>query len=44
MEKLYLSMKNETPEIILSNETIEKAKIPIVRMLEISKKLNLIKK
>jgi len=36
-------MKNETPEIILSNETIEKAKIPIVRMLEISKKLNLIK-
>ena len=43
MEKLYLSMKNETPEIILSNETIEKAKIPIVRMLEISKKLNLIK-
>ena len=44
MEKLYLSMKNETPEIILSNETIEKAKIPIVRMLEISLKLNLIKK
>ena len=44
MEKLYLSMKNETPEIILSNETIEKAKIPIIRMLEISKKLNLIKK
>jgi len=44
MEKLYLSMKNETPEIILSDETIEKAKIPIIRMLEISRKLNLIKK
>ncbi len=44
MENLYLAMKNETPEIILSNETIEKAKIPIIRMLEISRKLNLIKK
>jgi quinolinate synthase len=43
MENLYLSMKNETPEIILSDETIEKAKIPIIRMLEISRKLNLIK-
>ena len=43
MENLYLSMKNETPEIILSDEIIEKAKIPIIRMLEISRKLNLIK-
>ena len=43
MENLYLSMKNETPEIILSDETIEKAKNPIIRMLEISRKLNLIK-
>ena len=43
IEKLYLSMKNETPEIILSDETIKKANIPIGRMLKISKKLNLIK-
>ena len=43
MENLYLSIKNETPEIILSEETIKKAKIPIIRMLEISRKLNLIK-
>ena len=44
MENLYLAVKNETPEIELSEETIEKAKVPIMRMLEISRKLNLIKK
>ncbi|MCD4746536.1 MAG: quinolinate synthase NadA [Bacteroidales bacterium] len=43
MEKLYLCLKNEQPEIVLSYEVIEKAKKPILRMLEISKKLNLIK-
>ena len=42
MEKLYLSMKNEQPEILLDQETIEKAKQPIERMLDISRKLNLI--
>jgi quinolinate synthase len=41
MEKLYLCLDNEQPELILSDELIEKARKPIVRMLEISKKLNL---
>ena len=42
MEKLYLALKNEVPEIILDKETIEQAKKPIERMLEISKKAGLI--
>ena len=37
LEKLYLCMLHETPEIILSEEVIEKARRPIVRMLELSK-------
>ena len=36
LEKLYLCMLNETPEITLSEEVIEKARKPIVRMLELS--------
>jgi quinolinate synthase len=43
MQKLYLCLKNERPEIILDPETIEKARKPIEKMLEISKKANLIK-
>jgi quinolinate synthase len=43
LEKLYLCLKDEKPEINLSNEVIEQAKVPIIRMLDISKKLNLIK-
>ncbi|MEZ5198611.1 MAG: quinolinate synthase NadA [Bacteroidales bacterium] len=43
LEKLYLCLKNETPEILLSDEIIEKAAKPINRMLDISRKLNLIK-
>ena len=43
MEKLYLCLKNETPEITLSDEVMEKAKIPIERMMDISLKHNLIK-
>lgn len=42
MEKLRDCLVNETPEIIMSEETIEKAKQPIVRMLDISRKLGLI--
>ncbi len=42
MQKLYLCLKNERPEIVLSEETIEKARKPIERMLEISRKANLI--
>ncbi len=36
MEKLYLCMKNKTPEIILDESTMEKALKPIERMLEMS--------
>jgi quinolinate synthase len=43
LEKLYLCLKNEKPEIVLENSVIQQAEIPIRRMLEISKKLNLIK-
>lgn len=42
MEKLYLCLKNEEPEINLSDEIIEEAGKPIVRMLDISKKFKLI--
>ncbi len=37
LEKLYLCMLHEKPEITLSDEVIEKARRPIVRMLELSK-------
>lgn len=36
LEKLYLCMKYELPEILMSKELIEKSRIPIERMLEIS--------
>ncbi|MCF8298830.1 MAG: quinolinate synthase NadA [Saprospiraceae bacterium] len=42
MEKLYNCLLNEEPEILLSDDIINRAKVPIERMLEISKKLNLI--
>lgn len=42
MEKLYLALKNEKPYVSLEPETIERARKPIERMLEISKKLKLI--
>lgn len=43
MQKLYLCLKNERPEIILDQAIIEKARIPIEKMLEISKTARLIK-
>ena len=42
MEKLYLAMKNGEPSIELDDETIELGKKPIIKMLEISRKLKLI--
>ena len=42
MEKLYLALKNEKPSVSLEPETIALARKPIERMLDISKKLNLI--
>ncbi|EOR95323.1 Quinolinate synthetase [Arcticibacter svalbardensis MN12-7] len=41
LEKLYLCMKNELPEITIPLDIIEKARIPIARMLDISAKLGL---
>ncbi len=42
LEKLYLVLKNEMPAINLDKELMEKAKKPILRMLDISKKLEII--
>ena len=42
LKKVYLCMKYKKPEILISNDVIEKAKKPIIRMLDISKKLKLI--
>ncbi|WP_321516298.1 quinolinate synthase NadA [Marinifilum fragile] len=41
MEKIYLALKNEQPEIILPDDVMENAKAPIVKMLEMSKQLKL---
>jgi quinolinate synthase len=41
LEKLYLCLKNESPEIKVPKDIIEKAVKPIERMLEISAKLGL---
>ena len=35
LEKLYLCLKYENPEIKLSDSLIEKAKLPIVKMLDL---------
>ena len=41
LEKLYNCLKYEAPEIILSTELIEKAKKPILKMLELSAQFGL---
>jgi quinolinate synthase len=41
LEKLYLCMKNELPEIMIPMDTILRAQKPIERMLEISARLGL---
>ncbi|HEY0055577.1 MAG TPA: quinolinate synthase NadA [Pedobacter sp.] len=41
LEKLYLCMKNGLPEVTVPINVIEKARIPIERMLEISARLGL---
>ena len=43
LEKLYRCLRDEQPEILMDSEMIEKAKRPIVRMLEMSKQLGIIK-
>lgn len=42
LEKLYLCLKNETPEIVLDEDVIVAAEKPITRMLNMSKELKLI--
>jgi len=41
LEKLYNCLKNETPSIEVPEEIRVKAEIPILKMLELSKKLKL---
>lgn len=43
LEKLYLCLRDEQPEIVLSDSLIEQAKRPIVRMLDMSRELGIIK-
>lgn len=43
LEKLYKCLRDETPEISLDSEMIEKAARPIVRMLDMSRQLGIIK-
>jgi quinolinate synthase len=38
LQKLYLSLKYEKPEIILKKDIMDRARIPILRMLELSSK------
>lgn len=37
LEKIYQTLKTEQPEIIMDNQLIEKAKKPLLKMLELSK-------
>ena len=43
LEKLYRCLRDEQPEILMNPEMIEAAKRPIVRMLEMSRQLGIIK-
>lgn len=43
LQKIYSSLKIEQPEILLDRNVIENARIPILRMLEISKQSGLVK-
>lgn len=37
LEKIYMALKDEQPEIVMDKELIEKAKQPLLKMLELSK-------
>lgn len=41
LEKIYIALKYEQPELLMSDELMEKAKKPIVKMLELSAKFGL---
>ena len=41
LEKIYIALLHEQPELLMSNDMIEKAKKPILKMLELSAKFGL---
>ncbi len=41
LEKIYIALKYEQPELLMSETLIEKAKIPILKMLELSARFGL---
>ena len=41
LEKIYVALMYEQPELIMSNELIEKSRKPIEKMLELSAKFGL---
>jgi quinolinate synthase len=41
LEKIYVSLKYEQPELVMSKDLMEKAKLPILKMLELSAKFGL---
>ncbi|MCW3077397.1 MAG: quinolinate synthetase complex, subunit [Bacteroidetes bacterium] len=41
LEKIYIALKHEQPELLMSEELIQKAKAPILKMLELSAKFGL---
>jgi len=41
IEKIYKCLMEEDPEIVIDNDTVTKARKPIIRMMEISEKLGL---
>jgi len=41
LEKIYIALKYEQPELLMSEELIKNAKKPILKMLELSAKFGL---
>lgn len=41
LEKIYIALKHEQPELLMNEELIHKAKAPILKMLELSAKFGL---
>ncbi|MBK7816846.1 MAG: quinolinate synthase NadA [Sphingobacteriaceae bacterium] len=41
LEKIYISLKYEQPELVMNKDLMEKAKLPILKMLELSAKFGL---
>jgi quinolinate synthase len=41
LEKIYISLKYEQPELVMNKELMVKAKAPILKMLELSAKFGL---